>query len=256
MKSPLWKQYYLLAAMILLGICQPVQADTLSAFVDRTQVSVGETFKLSVRIDSQALLGEPDFSALESDFNILGTSQSRQIRSVNGKSESWTQWDLTLVPTREGRVQIPAFELKGNHSQPIIIEVKAIPTATTGNGKDAYLELEVSKRSVFVQEQLLIKVRLFWAVRMAGLQGALLELENAKAVKLDENQYERVQQGRRYGVYEVTYAVFPQQKGELVIPAQRYTASLIGRSSRQRVQIASQPQTIEVLPIPDSFSPE
>ncbi|OMH33677.1 BatD family protein [Motiliproteus sp. MSK22-1] len=254
MKSPRWKQYFLLAAMILLVVSKQVQADTLSAFVDRTQVSVGETFKLSVRIDSQALLGEPDFSKLEPDFNILGTSQSRKIRSVNGKSESWTQWDLTLIPTREGTLEIPSFELKGSRSQPIIMDVRPVPAPGKASGQDSYLELEVSKNAVYVQEQLLVKVRLFWAVRMRGLQGALLELDNAKVVKLDENQYERVQQGRRYGVYEVTYAVFPQQSGELVIPAQRYTASLIGRTSRQRVEIVSPPQTIEVLPLPGAFS--
>ena len=58
---------------------------TLTATADRTVISSNETLQLLVRLDSQALLGEPEFSVLENDFEILSTSRQQQYSRVNGE---------------------------------------------------------------------------------------------------------------------------------------------------------------------------
>ncbi len=253
------RQLGLKLLMVLMLASGGVQAETLTAFVDRNRIGLDETLQLSVRIDSQMVLSEPDFSGLKADFDILGTRQSRQMRSVNGKSESWTQWTLTLAPKREGLLQIPALKLKGARSQPLTIEVRAPAQPETAADRDYYLELELDKEQLHVQEQLLVRVRLLSAISLSGLQGAALTVDGANVSRLDERQYERIQRGRRYGVFEVSYVVFPQRSGPLEIPAQRFSAvknasrSVFGRSGGQRIRISSDARTVNVLPRPSSF---
>ena len=82
----------------------------LVAKVDRTQVTLEETLKLTLRYNQQVMFGEPDFSLLNTNFDVLGNHRSNQYRSVNGRAESWTQWSLTLAPKKEGKLLIPSFE--------------------------------------------------------------------------------------------------------------------------------------------------
>ncbi|MEH6626538.1 MAG: BatD family protein [Motiliproteus sp.] len=259
MKYAGYAKIFLIVTMLALALVSPAQAETLTAFVDRNKVAIDETLQLSVRIDSQAFFGKPEFSLLEQDFDILGTSQSRQLRSINGKSESSTQWELHLAPKREGQLKIPSFEFKGARSQEIDIRVSAVPQATAGNDRDYYLEMEVDKHRAYVQEQLLVRIRLNSSIALTGLQGTPLTLDNAKVIKIDEKQYDRLVQGRRFGVYEVSYVVFPQKSGTLTIPEQLFSAhksvgrSAFGRSSGPKVRLIAAAQSIEVLSPPSNI---
>jgi hypothetical protein len=237
---------------LLMSLCSGVQAVELKAFVDRTQLALNETFMLSVRFDSNSVSGEPDFGDLGYAFEVLRKNRSSQFRSINGRVESWTQWDLTLAPKQVGQFVIPPFELESARSTTILIDVKAQPESSTGSRKDYYLELEVDKPSPYLQEQLLVTLRLHSAVNLSELRAPPLSIPNTRIVQLDEQQYEQIQQGRRFGIYEIRYALFPQQTGPLEIPAQRFTAVMKSRlnlfqgGAGQMVRLMTKPRTIEV----------
>ncbi|MBT8130573.1 MAG: BatD family protein, partial [Gammaproteobacteria bacterium] len=62
-------------------------AANITARLSHNPVSLDETFHLIYEADSN-VDGEPDFSVLTKDFEILSSSQSTNMRSVNG------QWSL------------------------------------------------------------------------------------------------------------------------------------------------------------------
>ena len=83
-----------------------------------------------------------------------------------------------------------------------------------------YLDIEVNKESVYVQEKLLFTVRLFYTI--SGIRNPqFTELEMPDTVIQligSPNQYEELIEGVRFGVYEKRYVIFPQRSGPLEIP--------------------------------------
>ena len=251
-------------AAALLMICSlACLADSLTATADRTQLSRGETLELQVRFDGQTT-SDPDFSVLEEDFEILGQNQQNQFSIINGTTESYTQWVLQLLPKKTGSLLIPPLELKGVQSAPIRLQVA--PRANTSNGSEPiFIETELSKSSVFVQEQVLLTLRLNTSVPLSGLSSEELMVKDAAMVKVAESQYQKQNNGKLYQVVELKYALFPEASGKLVVPPVRFNAVMADRRDRfsgsffgtrgKPVFLLSDEQHIDVKPRPDNYGP-
>ena len=100
--TPLNRLCAIALAAILALVCSHSWA-SLTATADRTVIDSNETLQLLVRLDSQALMGEPDFTVIESNFEILSTSRQQQYSRVNGQTQSFTDWNLLLAPKRTGQ---------------------------------------------------------------------------------------------------------------------------------------------------------
>jgi oxygen tolerance protein BatD len=246
-----------------------VYAANLTAEVDRNKISEEETFNLSVRIDEQVAFGKPDFTGLKNNFDILSNNQSNQYRSINGQVESWTQWRLMLAPKRTGKLIIPALSFKGASSKAITIDVSSASSNTSVNGqasdKPVYIETSVDKKQLFVQEQLLLTVRLITSVNLQGLNSDELKIPDAVVKQVGESQYQRRINGRNHLVVESIYAIFPQSSGELTIPRLNWTITLedmrqdpFGRDpffnrGGKRLRLHSDEKIIPVMPQPGNY---
>ncbi|MFD1217800.1 BatD family protein [Microbulbifer celer] len=251
----------LLAALACLALPALAQAQDLTASVDRNELAINETFTLRVRYKGPQSGGQPDFNLLEQDFEILSRQQSNQYRVINGKAESFTEWALTLAPLKEGKLFVPSLHLHGQVSDAIPITVNKAGQSPSGNNRQAFLEVELDKDKLHVQEQLLVKVRLYTTVGLHDIATDPLQIPGAHVEKVDEQRYERRIDGVGHAVYEITYAVFPESSGELQIPPINYIAvtgrrdpfSLFNRNA-QRIRLRSEAKTVEVEPKPDSYS--
>jgi len=229
---------------------------TLTATADRTVISSNETLQLLVRLDSQALLGEPEFSVLENDFEILSTSRQQQYSRVNGESQSFTDWNLVLAPKRSGRLLIPSINYKNDISDAIEITVRQATSASAA-GQPVYTETLVDKSAVYIQEQLLLTHRLYTSVRLSDLGLDELKIDDALVQKVSETQFQKTVGGKNYLVVEIIYALFPQLSGKLEIPALRFAAyeasnsRFGGFSSRgNRIIRSTDAKTIDVMARP------
>ncbi|MFC6635535.1 BatD family protein [Microbulbifer taiwanensis] len=251
----------ILQALLLLLITNFAQASDLTATVDRNKIGIDETLNLRLRYSGDESGGQPDFELLEQDFDILSRQQSNQYRVINGRAESFVEWMLTLAPKREGNLFVPSLHYKGQVSDAIPIIVSEAGAGPDAGDRQAFLEVELDKEKVYVQEQLLVKVRLYTKVGLHDIATEPLQIPGAHVEKVDEQRYERRINGIGHAVYELTYAVFPESSGQLTIPALNYVAvagrrdpfSLFNRNS-QRLRLRSQAESIEVQPKPDSYS--
>ena len=257
-----WKtlcQWLIIPTLLLLSFHS--WADTLTATVDRNQLSRGETVELQVRFDGQTT-SDPDFSSLERDFEILGQHQQNQFSIMNGSTQSYTQWTLQLLPKQTGRVLIPALQFKGVQSEPITLQIERRTAANT-DLEPVFIETEVDKSSVYVQEQLLLTLRLNTSVPLQGLSSEELMVKNASLLKVSENQYQKRDNGVVHQVVELKYALFPDASGDLVIPPVRFTAAIPDRrdpfsgslfgSRGKPLFLFSEEQHIEVKPRPANY---
>lgn len=195
-------------------------AQEIALSVDRTELARGETLTLTIRVFDQRQGMQLDLTPLTRDFDVLGTRTSSQIRSINGVTESWTDYVITLFPEKEGELLIPELSILEQTTAAIPISVVNAGPRSNQGSDELYLEIEVNKDSVYVQEQLLFSVRLFYTIN--GIRNPVfteLEMEDTVTQLIGSpNQYERLIDGERYGVYEKRYVIFPQRSGPLRIP--------------------------------------
>lgn len=195
-------------------------AQEVEISLDRNEVARGETVTLTIRIYDQRQGMQLDLTPLTTQFDVLGTRTSSQIRSVNGAVEAWTDYIVTLFPLEEGSLVIPELDINGQTTAPIEISVTNEGPRSNQSSEELFLEIETNKESVYVQEQLLFTVRLYYTINgIRNPQFTELEMEDSVIQLIGSpNQYEKLIDGVRYGVYEKRYVIFPQRSGPLEIP--------------------------------------
>ncbi|MDX1489834.1 MAG: BatD family protein [Pseudohongiellaceae bacterium] len=222
---------YLLAATLSLLATQSI-AQPVSATIDRTELVRGETILLSIRVDGQQGNVPMDLSPLQENFELVSTRTSSQIRAINNRTEAWITYNLTLFPRSEGELEVPSLEIAGETTQAFTINV--LPkTDTSITDQDIYLETVVSKESIYVQEQLLFTIRLYYTKR--GIRNPIftdLDIPDTVIQQIGTpNQYEKLIDGNRYGVYEKNYALFPQRSGSIELPSIMFRGEVTDGSS-------------------------
>lgn len=205
---------------LALTLFTPLQAQEVEISLDRTEIARGETVTLTIRIYEQRQGMQLDLTPLTSQFDVLGTRTSSQIRSVNGAVEAWTDYIVTLFPLEEGELTIPELDINGTTTAPIEVSVTNEGPRSNQSSEELYLEIETNKESVYVQEQLLFTVRLYYTINgIRNPQFTELEMEDSVIQLIGSpNQYEKLIDGQRYGVYEKRYVIFPQRSGPHEIP--------------------------------------
>ncbi len=203
-----------------LTLLSTAQAQEVEISLDRNEIARGETVTLTIRIYDQRQGMQLDLTPLTSQFDVLGTRTSSQIRSVNGAVEAWTDYIVTLFPLEEGDLIIPELNINGTATAPMVVTVTNEGPRSNQSNEELYLEIETNKESVYVQEQLLFTVRLYYTINgIRNPQFTELEMEDSVIQLIGSpNQYEKLIDGERYGVYEKRYVIFPQRSGPLEVP--------------------------------------
>jgi hypothetical protein len=234
----------------------------LRATVDRDNLAINESLQLVVRFSGQAISGEPDFRPIKKDFDIVSTSRQQQYSVINGNSESYTDWKMILLPKRSGQLLIPSLNFKGNTSSAVTINVRPASSgkdATNGtNNQPVYTETEVDKQTAYIQEQIILTVRLVTSVQLQDFSYSELEIPNVLTQKVAETQFQKVINGRNHLVVEIKFALFPQQEGKLDIPTLRMGAYKVSNYSQfgglpsrgKRLLRLTEEKTIDILPKP------
>jgi len=247
--------------LVLTLVVSQAQAE-ITATVDRTRISELDLLTLTIRVsDSQS--GQPDFSSLEKDFDIVN-NQSHQNSSytfINGQqtSRAYVDYILNLRPKRLGNLKIPGLTIDNEQTQPITIQVIEQTNAMRQKMQEVlFFETVLDSASTYVQAQLIYSVRLYYSESISGDFPAAPDLEDAVVEILEEEKrYETILNNKRFYVLEKKYAIFPQKSGSLVLSKETFVGTR-GRgglfSARQRVSAISSGHTIEVRPVPKAFN--
>jgi len=251
--------FTMVTALGLLSLTSNAFAGTLTANIDRKQITENDSFRLFLRYDEQVGYGQPDLTVLKKDFRIINQQRANQFRSMNGKTVSYTEWTLVLSPLRTGDLVIPSVSFDGQKSQEIKVSVKTLPNSVKEQiAKEFFFDIELDTKSTYVQGQVLYTEKLFYTVTHEEPTLSELKVSNALVIPLGEvRQYTTTVSGQRMGVYERRYAIFAEDSGEMIIPGQKFSANVVNsynRWSRGRpVSIIAEPTRIQVKARPASY---
>lgn len=235
------------------------RATDVQAALDRTQVALGETVTLNLRVNGGGMAAAPDLGALSKDFAVLGTSSNTSISIINGSRSAQLTIGVALRPLHMGTLIIPPLSFAGGVTQPLQLEVVAPdPKASAAGRKDVFVDATVEPASGYVGQQLVYTERLYFA---ANLTNGALEDPQLAGVDVhrlgDEINYQAERGGRRYNVIERRYALMPQREGHLEIPPVAFQGDMVDMNdpdaffgSATPVSASSPAVSIDVRPAP------
>lgn len=254
-------------AFVLMGVLAaiaPSRADTTTAraWLDRDTMHLGETVTLNVEAQGK-VDGQPDFSALAQDFDLLGTQSNQQFSIVNGSSTAKTVWAVGLEPKRAGRITIPMLAIGSARTSPIALTVLAQPAGAQGKpGDDVFLEVTAEPLAPYVQQQVRYSVKLYYAFNLTDGNLSEPQADGVVVQRLGQDKsYLATIGDRRYHVMERHYALTPEKSGALNLPALMFRGNALdaadptGFFSRPRtISARSDAVQLNVKPKPSSWT--
>jgi hypothetical protein len=223
----------LLCTLLLSLLALNASAQSLRAEVDRTRLNAGESVELILESDDATLFGKPDLEPLNQLFEVLATRQVNRLTNSSNGAQASTRWIITLKPKHSGYVVIPPLSLGQLQSAPITLHVQQATSANGNRLAPVFIDASLDQERVYVQAQSVLTLRIYHSVSLYDDSSLTpLEIPQARVESLGEPRtYEKDINGVRHGVIELRYAIFPQESGELLIPAQAFTATAVDRSA-------------------------
>ena len=250
--------------ILVISIWSTATRAELSTRLSRSSIDELESVQLTVRANGTRSVEELDLSELEKNFQVLNTNTSSQYQYINGNEQSWVDYQITLKPRIAGTLTIPSLTIGNESSLPLTLQVTPISQSLRNEiDQLVFFEVETSKESVYVQEQLLFTRRLVYSngVQLYNEIPGPPKIANALVLVLGETRSGTTERnGKKYGVVEQRFAIFPEMSGKLKIPPIDITASVRlierGRVSRKGVRVSTASLQVEVMPVPGAYPEE
>ena len=248
---------WLWSALCLL-LSMPTTA-RITAEVDRTNIAMGETLRLTLTADAGERPDQISLDQLEIDFEILQRSSSTSARLIGGEQNITRTLEIELSPLREGVLTIPAFNTGGRRTTPTAIKVSPEPEFALAEELVTF-DATVDNTEVYVQAQVILTITLQQAINLDNRAVSDVDIPDTYQEPLEQKSFQRRSGGRLWQVTELRYALFPQKSGDLLIPAIAFSGrellpgrSLLGARLGRRIAIKSDPINIRVKPVPATF---
>ncbi|MCW8832557.1 MAG: BatD family protein [Colwellia sp.] len=233
--------------------------------IDTNPVMSNESIVLTVTADDSVERDALDTSPLATNFIVARTEVSSQTSMVNFKTSRTTRWQIVLIPRKTGKLTIPELTIDGHHSQAISVNVIEQGSQSATKQQDIFISTELSANDVYVQQLVTLTVKLHVGVQLQ--RGSLSEptLDGATIVQIGKDQEsDGIINGKRYRIIERTYAITPEQSGELTLDSPMFSGEVMVQSRRRSgflsfgetkpVNVLGKKLSLNVRPIPDSYS--
>jgi len=254
-------------ALFLISSCwfNTAIAQEFTATVSSTSIGINESILLNIRLEDNKRISTPDFNTLNLQFDILSNSRETQRSIINGKQTWVGEWQLLLSPKEAGDLVIPSFSYQQLFTEAITIHVSDKKTEHKAPKDNIFLQVNLDKSTLYVQEQLLVSVKLHTRVPLNDYTVEEPKLPNAAIEQVAEKKYRSNINNKAYTTLEIIYAIYPQQSGQYTLPALNWQVQQasgrrgllnhnIGRLNQREYTITSEEHTIEVLPVPATFA--
>lgn len=228
------KYIQLSLSLIFLLTASLVHAASLSSSVNRNNIGINETLTLLVTYADQVSTDKLNLGSLKNDFEVLSArpQSSSNMSVINGQvtRQASTIWTILLAPRREGRLLIPAFSLAGETSNAITIQVSKANVVPVSK-QPLLVNLSVDNNEIYLGQQLLVTLTLSAMQSVRDLSGDPLAIEGAHIEQLDQQTFQRIDNGIARQVVVLKYALFANDAGEITIPSQMFRGVIGSRRS-------------------------
>ena len=167
----------------------------------------GESFRIAF-VAKGELDGEPDFSPLEKNFEVLGRNRQTSLAWVNGKHTRTSTWVVEVLAKTAGPLEVPAIAFGDTRSAPFAIPTSSAgPAAPTDDG--LFLEIDATPRDPYVQQQVTYTIRLWRRYELSNASLSEPQLSSDAIVRPlgEDRQYQAERHGKRYEIIERSFEI-------------------------------------------------
>ena len=241
----------------------------VSAWVDNNPVVVGEMFRLHIEAKNVDDPEEPDLSEIR-DLQVLNRSVQNQTSIVGTSITRTVKWTYVMLAPSSGNYRIPALQVGSEKTIPIAL--KAEESSQNPNNQIVRLEVDVSPKEVYPQQQVLIRVRIIrTGAQLENESLTPFELAGIQIEKVNQRSFRKVKNGKRQMITEISYVLIPENSGTILLPQLSYQGNEIRGGNSQgnfgnfgnfgnifqqrgrRIFSNSEAQTIQVKALPVGF---
>ena len=230
------KNKIVFAFLVTLAFCQTALAG-FQADVSRTVIPEGESFQLYLRQDGDA--AQPDISVLNEDFLIVMERKSFKSTYVNGRTQTFNENVLTLIPKKTGEVTLPSIRAGKEQTKPLKLTVvaggQALPDDPADRKKaqaaqpNVFIRYAVDNQTPYVGQQVPLTVKLYSFVQTPLLDGAVTppQADGITAEQWgDVKRSRETVNGRTYDVLEYKFLLFAQKSGRITLSPVRFRGTI------------------------------
>ncbi len=234
------RRIFLCLILLFSFLTVPGSADaeiSVSLKLDRTQAGLTDSVQLVVSVAGSRDTGsDPDIQGLE-NFAVKPGGTSSRIEFINGRMSSGIEYTYFIQPQKVGSftigpasVQIGGKTYSSNRSTLKVVRPAADQSDDRG---PIFLEAELSKTSMYVEEQAIYTLKLYLRKNVKDIRLDLPEKENLSFKQLAKPaEYRSNRRGREYNVLEVRYAVVPSKPGAYSVEPARMSMTVLEPRSR------------------------
>ncbi len=243
---------------ILVVLCATNAHGQATATLSADVVSEFESVTLTVTDRNRNTI-DPDFSALERDFEISQVSTESSIQIRNGRMDSTKNWRLELMPKRTGTIDIPPIVVGSSRTNALRLRVNPISDRERDYiSKTAFFETIVSHDKQYPQAAIYVTRRMLYTseARIPSMpQDKQLEIADATVLPIGSRETLReTRDGVQYYAMQWRYVVFAEKSGTLKVPGENARVAIYGNQFRPQIRtIFAEEKLITILPIPGAF---
>jgi hypothetical protein len=254
------------AFVLFCVIACSAEAANFTASLDRDNISLGESATLTLTFENGQPARMPVFPNIPNLRIEDSGGDSVRTVNINGNFTSSRMHTYSVAATQQGKYTIPALSVTMDGqtytSQPLTLTVGKVSTVSSDT---AFLKLIVPKTQVYVGEVLPVEIQLYFQ-GARGLEAPHINEEGFTLGKLVQgNESATVVNGRRYDILPLKTYVVPAKAGNIALGPATMDLQIVKSNSRvnffgqpvdfQPVSLHSQPETLQVLPLPHDNVP-
>jgi BatD DUF11 like domain len=233
--------------------------------MDKNTLALDEVLTLTLSSKDHMTI-DPDLTPLKKEFEIVGTNQSSQFTMINGTTQTETKWQISLLPKHAGDIVIPMLQIGREKTKAYLIHVSSAKNVQEpSKNKAIFIEANVVPKEIFIQEQVVYTLKLFFNRSLENPYLAPPDLADAKVVQNGQDIiYTLLKNGRYYRVLERSYLITPKNEGKFKIQPAILKGYLntpteedlygFSNSSVRPIKIVGPTLEIQVKPKPVSFT--
>lgn len=219
------------------------------------KIYAGDQFIIDV--EATAVDDEIDFDSLFESFTLQRQTHGTRIAVIGGKVVEIKIWRFETNATTVGEFKLGPLRVGDVVSNDLSTSVQAAPDVRWApTTDDISLSIEWSKRNAYVQEQLLLTIRIDHLYPITKLELDEPEFPGFRVIELiKERRTEHESTTGRSFTFLKRYALFAQSSGNVKIPAFQATGEIIkSRLERATFDLSSQPVALNIRPTAPDYN--
>ena len=250
---------------------------TVTLWLDRTEATLSDTVRMEIRVSgSRKSDSTPLLHGLDA-FLVTNGGTSSRMEIVNGKVSSSVDYTYFIQPQKLGEFVIGPVRVNldgrtfESGSQSLVVRTASQPGSSDRG--PVFTQVSVSSGNIYVDEQVLYTLKLYYRVNVGNLSLSLPEMEYVNFQQLGRPlEYQSAYEGRTYQVLEIRHALMVSKPGAFVIlPSQLkmtvrqpgsgsvfdnfFNGSFTGFSSNRPLTLTTDPLNLQVKTLPKEGRP-